>query len=240
MTLEYYNNFYKDLAQIDALHNDEFKIQEFTKYFHNNTKVLDVGCGFGSVSGHLVKKGHEVDGIEINEDAIKACQEKGIRIINNDLNNIDSIENKYDYILLLDILEHIMEPVILIEQCSKILKDNGQIIVSVPLYFDIFDRLKILFTGSVISIDNLSYGNELYKRFRSYNYDHIRFFRPKDVIEMGDINQLKMQKIIYKPGGYFGKNKILRIISRLISNKHTAKLLPGLLAHSMIFSWQKK
>ena len=49
-----------------------------------------------------------------------------------------------------------------------------------------------------------------------------------------------MQKIIYKPGGYFGKNKILRIISRLISNKHTAKLLPGLLAHSMIFSWQKK
>jgi SAM-dependent methyltransferase len=240
MTLEYYNNFYKELAEIDGKDNNSNKIKAFSDNFKTKIKILDIGCGFGSVSGDLVKSNHIVHGIEINTDAISACEKKGIVIISNDLKNIDKIEDKYDCILLLDILEHIMEPLDLIAKSSKLLSLNGQIIVSVPLYFDIFDRLKILFTGSVISIDNLSYGKELYKRFRSYNYDHIRFFRPKDMSEMGEIHDLYISQLTYKPGGYFGKNKILRFLSRLVSNKYSAKLLPNLLAHSMIFSWQKK
>ena len=72
------------------------------------------------------------------------------------------------------------------KQAKGIANKNGYIIVTTPLYFDILDRLNILFTGSIISMDNLCYGRDNYLKFRSYNYDHIRFFKPKDIIEIGD------------------------------------------------------
>ncbi len=75
----------------------------------------------------------------------------------------------------------VFDPVFLISEAIKITTKNGSIIISVPLYFDLLDRLKILFTGSVISMDNLCYGKENYKKFKSYNYDHIRFFRPSEM-----------------------------------------------------------
>jgi hypothetical protein len=105
--------------------------------------------------------------------------------------------------------------------------------VTVPLYFDIVDRIKILFTGSVISMDNLCYGERNYKKFRSYNYDHIRFFRPQEMIEMGESLGLTIDKIEYGATGYSGNCKLLRYLVKLLANKYTVKLNPNLLAHSM-------
>ena len=134
----------------------------------------------------------------------------------------------------------------LLEESVKLIKqDNnninaggGYIIVSVPLYFDFLDRLKILFTGSVISLDNLCYGIDNYKKFRSYNY-HIRFFRLSDVLEMGEKLGMVVDKISYGATGYAG-NRILKFIVRLISNKYTVNLAPNLLAHSMRIRWKVK
>ena len=109
--------------------------------------------------------------------------------------------------------------------------------MSVPLYFDFLDRLKILFTGSVISLDNLCYGISNYRNFRSYNYDHIRFFRPKEVLEMGEKLGLVAEKIKYSATAY-GGSSALRFIVRLISNKYTVNLAPNLLAHSMKVRWR--
>jgi hypothetical protein len=100
------------------------------------------------------------------------------------------------------------------------------------------DRFKILFTGSVISMDNLCYGEKNYKKFRSYNYDHIRFFRPKEIIEMGESLGLKIDKIEYGATSYAGNCKIFRYLVRLISNKYTINLNPNLLAHSMKIRWR--
>lgn len=40
-------------------------------------RVLDIGCGAGRVMSFLKKKGHEVIGIDISEDALKACRMQG-------------------------------------------------------------------------------------------------------------------------------------------------------------------
>lgn len=235
---EYYNKFYKELSRLDELGNTFSKIENFLPILKGNEKIIDIGCGHGSVSHELIKRGFEVYGVEINDEAIVSLEQKGFKIFRKDINKPLNIEEKFDVVLILDVLEHLFDPFFLLNEAKKITKQGGAIIINVPLYFDILDRFKILFTGSVISLDNLCYGQENYKKFRSYNYDHIRFFRPKEVIEMGESLGLKAEKIEYGATGYFGKYRIIRLLIRLFINKYTVNVNPNIFAHSMKIRWR--
>lgn len=243
----YYNDFYKELSKVDMQNNSFSKIEDMLPKLYGNEEFLDIGCGYGSVSYELIKKGFIVSGVEINNEALKVLLDRGFKIYKKDISEPLNINERFNVVLLLDVLEHVFDPMRLLEESVKlIMRDNndigvggGYVIVSVPLYFDFLDRLKILFTGSIISLDNLCYGIDNYKKFRSYNYDHIRFFRPKDVLEMGEKLGLIVDKVSYGATGYIG-NKILKCIVRLISNKYTVNLAPNLLAHSMRIRWKVK
>ena len=201
-------------------------------------EILDIGCGHGGVYNDLIKKGHKVHGVEINKDAIESLKSKGFEVYEQDISKPLDLDKKFDVVMLLDVLEHIFDPFALLNEAKCVTKNGeGYIIVIVPLYFDFVDRVKILITGSVISMDDLCYGEKNYKKFRSYNYDHIRFFRPDKIIEMGENLGLKLEEIEYGATSYNGKNRFLRLLIRLIANKYTVKLNPNLLAHSMKVRW---
>ena len=178
--------------------------------------------------------------MEINQEAIVSLKKKNFNVIECDITKKLNIKEKFEVVLLLDILEHLFDPYLLLKESKKITSENGYIIATIPLYFDIVDRFKILFTGSVISMDNLCYGREYYEKFRSYNYDHIRFFRPREVFEMGSNLGLKVDKVEYQVTGYGGRNLLLKILTKLIANKYTLNLNPSLLAHSMKIRWKIK
>ena len=235
---EYYNGFYKELSKLDEAGNIFSKIETFLPLLNGNETFLDIGCGHGSVSSKLINKGHKVSGIEINKDAIESLESKGFEVFQKDISKPLELNKKFDVVMILDVLEHLFDPYFLLKEAKNATKSGGVIIVTVPLYFDIVDRFKIFFTGSIISMDNLCYGEENYKKFRSYNYDHIRFFRPKEIIEMGENLELKIDKIEYKSTGYSGKCKIAKFLIRLLANKYTVNLNPNLLAHSMKISWR--
>jgi len=237
---EYYNNFYKELSKLDEQGNTFSKIEDFLPTLKGNETFLDIGCGHGGVASELIQRGYKVSGIEINKDAIKSLKSKGFEVFIKDTSKPLELNKKFDVVMILDVLEHLFDPNFLLKEAKNAINSDGTIIVTVPLYFDIVDRFKILFTGSVISVDNLCYGEENYKKFRSYNYDHIRFFRPKEVIEMGENLGLIIDKIEYESINYGGSCKIFKYLIRLISNKFTVNLNPNLLAHSMKIRWKKK
>ena len=237
---DYYNGFYKELSRLDELGNNFTKIESFLPKLNGHEKILDIGCGHGGVCHNLIKKGFHVSGVEINQEAIASLKKKNFNVIECDITKELKIKEKFEVVLLLDILEHLFDPYLLLKESKKITTEDGYIIATIPLYFDIVDRFKILFTGSVISMDNLCYGRENYEKFRSYNYDHIRFFRPKEVFEMGNNLGLKVDKVEYQVTGYGGKNLLLKILTKLIANKYTLNLNPSLLAHSMKIRWKIK
>lgn len=229
----YYNSFYCDLARIDEKYNSFEKVQRFLPELSQGAAILDIGCGFGSVSQKLVEAGYAVSGMEINHDALTALQKKGITPICHDIATPFGLTTKYDLILLLDVMEHVFDPYALLDEAKRVLNANGNIIISVPLYFDIIDRVRILFSGSIVSYDNRCYGKELFQRFRSYNYDHLRFFRPADILEMCAMLDLKVKDIRYFPIPGASINRLCGLLLPLVSNRYTAQIAPGLLAHSM-------
>ncbi len=227
----YYNNFYKELSKIDAHGNTFSKIKTLIPKLSKNASILDIGCGHGTVSEELIYQGYNVYGMEINEDAILSLEKKNFIVIRHDITQPFNLDEKFELVLILDVLEHVFDPGALLLQAKNTLSDNGHIIISVPVYFDLRDRLRILFTGKVISYDNLCYGKKIYKQFRSFNYDHIRFFRPKDIFELIEILNMKTIRVEYQPLIIF--NKFIRALLLPLINKVTVKMFPGILAHSM-------
>lgn len=231
MLRDYYNGFYQELSRIDAQGNSFSKIEGLLPDLPPGARILDIGCGHGTTSAELVTRGHRVFGMEVNQEALASLRAKGIVPLEHDITTPFALEEPFDLVLLLDVLEHVFDPLALIGEASQALAPGGHMILTVPLYFDLLDRIRILFTGSVVSYDNQVYGKALYRRFRSYNYDHIRFFRPKDMLEMCAFHSLKVQQIQYK--AMVARNPIAKQVVRLFANRHTVALNPDLLAHSM-------
>ena len=113
-------------------------------------KVLDVGCGAGSHSLYLQNtKNLEVTSIDISENAIQACQLRGLK--NAKVQNIldleidsDSHQNKFDTILLLmngtGIFGTLAATSNYLQKLKSLLAPNGQILIDSSDIIYMFDQ----------------------------------------------------------------------------------------------------
>lgn len=115
----------------------------------SNQDVLDVGCGEGFFAAELKKDGNRVVGV----DALPEAGESAalVRYISADLNDAQpdlarqAGEHRFDRVLLLDVLEHLVQPLRLLEEVRPALKEGGRLVVSVPNVANITVRLALLF-----------------------------------------------------------------------------------------------
>ena len=91
-----------------------------------NKSVLDFGCGDGGFL-KFAKESDIADGVELNEVNRKALNDEGLNIYKS----IDEA-GSYDVITLFHVLEHLPNPVEMLQLFAGHLKKNGQIIIEVP------------------------------------------------------------------------------------------------------------
>lgn len=96
-------------------------------------KVLDVGCGAGSHALYLQEKGFDVTAIDISENAIKACELRGLKNCKvSDVLNLDTSE-KFDTILLLmngtGIFGKMNQISKFLQKLKSLLNEGGQILI---------------------------------------------------------------------------------------------------------------
>lgn len=106
-------------------------------------KILDVGCGAGSHALYLQEKGFEVTAIDISENAIKACQLRGLK--NARVQNILDLENEsFDTILLLmngtGIFGTLSETSKYLQKLKSLLNPNGQLLIDSSDIIYMFDE----------------------------------------------------------------------------------------------------
>jgi SAM-dependent methyltransferase len=106
-------------------------------------KILDVGCGAGSHSLYLQAKGFDVTAIDISENAIKACQLRGIK--NARTHHLMALQDeKFDTILLLmngtGIFRTLAETSQFLQKLKSLLTPNGQILIDSSDIIYMFDQ----------------------------------------------------------------------------------------------------
>jgi len=103
----------------------------------NNLKIIDIGCGGGSVLDILSNFG-DVLGIDDNETALNFARQNGfsnVRRINGaHLSKEPNFLNNFDLVTCLDVMEHTDDDELLLREIFQILKPNGYALITVPAY----------------------------------------------------------------------------------------------------------
>ncbi len=98
-------------------------------YFKQNGKLLDIGCSVGDFL-HKSKYFYDVEGIEVNPNT-SAYAKKYFKVHTDYLNNLD-LKKEYDIVSMHQILYGVPDPVSLLKDIHKILKDDGILYINTP------------------------------------------------------------------------------------------------------------
>jgi 2-polyprenyl-3-methyl-5-hydroxy-6-metoxy-1,4-benzoquinol methylase len=166
---------------------------------------LDVGCGSCDTLVYLKENGIAkiADGIELS--IIKGSNQESVLIDNLYIgqieDNIYKLEDTYyDFILCLDVLEHLIDPWTIVSLLSEKLKSGGYLIVSCPNIREIKNIYNIFFKGSFKYTDS-----------GILDRTHLRHFCPSDMETLCTTEKLKVINSIpnYKMAPNRGKLKMI-------------------------------
>lgn len=94
-------------------------------------RLLDVGCNEGRGLIRYQSSGYTVEGLELNNKAADVARKKGF-VVHSDLIEQFEPSEKYDVVVLSNVLEHSLNPLGMLLHVARVLNPNGQVWISCP------------------------------------------------------------------------------------------------------------
>ena len=149
-----------------------YDLKLIASWIDPGSRVLGLGCGEGEIL-HWLKAHKQVQerGIEINESKVVTCIEKGISVLQGDINEEleDYPDQAFDYAICSQTLQQVYDPVTLISQMLRVAHKG---VVSFPNFGHINVRYQLATSGCAPKTPNLPY--------EWYNTPNIRVLSLKD------------------------------------------------------------
>jgi SAM-dependent methyltransferase len=119
--------------------------------------ILEIGSFLGAVSISLNRIGHNISALDIPEfyqsSSLRTLYEKnGIRFdgINLKQNKLPYDSNTFDLVIICEVIEHLnFNPLPVLREINRILKNDGFIYIGMPNQANILNRIKLFFGQSV-------------------------------------------------------------------------------------------
>lgn len=116
--------------------------------YDRKISILDFGCGNGAFLARIKEKGFKnISGVDLSNYLL----DKSIYHLTVNLNceTLPIEENSLDIVTAFQVLEHLENYFLILQETKRVLKPGGLFIIAVPNPFNIFYRLKFLFTGNM-------------------------------------------------------------------------------------------
>jgi SAM-dependent methyltransferase len=94
-------------------------------------RLLDIGAGSGILVEAATRLGYRAEGIEPSEWMVRSAAAHGVRIQAGVLPN-EAMTGPYDVVTLVDVIEHVSDPVDLLVQARKVMASGGIGLVITP------------------------------------------------------------------------------------------------------------
>ena len=125
----------------------KFDHQIISEIIHEGAHVLDLGCGEGDLLAHLRQtKKAQVQGIELDENQMHACVEKGLTVLQGDIESglVDYPDHSFDYVILNQIMQEIKKADFVVQEALRV---GNKVIIGFPNFAHITARMTLFFKG---------------------------------------------------------------------------------------------
>ncbi|MDC0628136.1 methionine biosynthesis protein MetW [Pelagibacteraceae bacterium] len=164
----------------------EFKV--IADLLPSNTRVLDVGCGDGSLMNLLVKeKNIEVRGLELEKQNVQECIYKGLPVIqgNAETELYQFPDKSFDYVVLSQTLQAFYNPDKVLKELLRIGKS---VVISIPNFGYWKVRTSLLFFGKMPVTKTIPN--------KWYNTPNLHMCTIKDLFNYCDDQNISIKKVI--------------------------------------------
>ena len=171
---------------VDKIKN-HFGILPNGSYPFKNLKLLDVGCGGGLIAEPMTRLGAKVTGIDASEKNINVAKFHAEQMnlkINYLCATPEKLNEQFDVILCLEIIEHVADVDLFIKSCAKLLKKNGTI------FFATLNRTAKSFLFAIVGAEYIL--NWLPKGTHDWN----KFLKPNEIISVASNYQLALKETV--------------------------------------------
>jgi SAM-dependent methyltransferase len=140
--------------------------KRFLKCENETLKLLDVGCSSGAFLHTARELGVQGVGVEPSPKAAKAAKDAGLDVHQGFLEEIPFAPMSFDVITLFEVIEHLREPISLLNTCQRLLRPGG---------------ILFLKTGNTVSwTARIQKGEWHYFNIQKHG-GHISFFNPVSI-----------------------------------------------------------
>ncbi len=218
------NGKFKPLHKFNPIRIDYIKnnIIETLKLKKNdlplkNVKILDIGCGGGLLSEPMCRMGAEVTGIDAslkNINVAKIHAKKNSLKINYICTSPEQYEinEKFDVILNMEIVEHVEDVDLFLKSCTSLLKKKGIMFVA---------TLNKTLKSYIFAIVGAEY---ILRWLPIGTHEWEKFVKPVDLINILEKNNLKLDKLdgmkfnVIKDEWKISSDKSVNYIAKFIKN----------------------
>ena len=104
---------------------------DFSRYRQTN-RLLDVGCGAGSLLQAARDNGWDAQGIDVSVSAVSHSRNLGFEVFHGELNEAQLAKAQFDVITAVEILEHLFDPATVVNEIHRLLRPGGLFWLTTP------------------------------------------------------------------------------------------------------------
>jgi len=121
------------------------RVKKMLEMVPQKKHVLDLACNEGTITDLIRRKGNEVVGLDMSINALSLARKKNLELTRASANHLPFSDSTFDIVMAGEIIEHIFDTGGFLNEIRRVLKPEGELIITTPNIASLTNRIRLVF-----------------------------------------------------------------------------------------------